>query len=152
MRIELTKRGDYAVRAMLVLAVSQEGHLPARLIADLMEIPATFLPQVMADLVRARLVERRMGRHGGYRLAAPAAAISLLAIIEAVEGDSRRRTCVLRGGPCGQQRDINCPVHDFFFLAQQALLGALASTTLAAPAANLLADPRWQVVSRRPQD
>ncbi len=50
-----------------------------------MDIPGRFLPQVMADLVAAGLVEGRTGRTGGYRLARPAAAISLLDVIAAVE-------------------------------------------------------------------
>lgn len=137
MRIELTRRGDYAVRAMLALAGSHETVLPAREIAASMAIPASFLPQVMADLVRAHLVVRSMGRRGGYKLAMPADQISLLSIVEAVEGDGRRRTCVLRGGPCGEPSADPCPVHEYFFAAQQALFDSLGSVVLAAPAAHL---------------
>ena len=51
----------------------------------------------------------------------PPSAISLLAIIEAIEGDSRRQTCVLRGGPCSAGGV--CAVHAAFFAAQDALSG-----------------------------
>ena len=130
MRLELTRRGDYAVRAMLALAGVEEGRrLSARAIATQMTIPVRFLPQVMADLVRADLVDAVIGRSGGYRLSRDPARISLLDVIEAVEGDSRRQTCVLRGGPCG--RDGFCDVHAVFFEAQDALLRPLAATTLA---------------------
>jgi Rrf2 family transcriptional regulator, iron-sulfur cluster assembly transcription factor len=130
MRLELTKKGDYAVRAMLALA-RDPGDRPvsARRIADAMDIPVRFLPQVLGDLQRAGLVEATAGRSGGYRLAADPGAISLLAVIEAVEGGSRRRTCVLRGGPCGA--DGYCDVHAAFFAAQEALLGELARASLA---------------------
>ena len=110
MRLELTKRGDYAVRAMLALARGSGGLQSARRIADAMAIPVRFLPQVLGDLQRAALVQSAPGRAGGYRLAKPAASISLLDVIEAVEGESRRRTSVLRGGPCGT--DGHCDVHD----------------------------------------
>ncbi len=142
MRIEPTRRGDYAVRAMLALAGANGELLAARQIAESMAIPASFLPQVMTDLVHARLVLRRMGRRGGYQLAKPADDISLLSIIEAVEGDGRRRTCVLRGGPCGEPQTSPCPVHEYFFAAQQALSDALSSVTLAAPAAKLFDAPK----------
>ena len=129
MRLELTKRGDYAVRAMLALARADgTGLLSARRIAEAMDIPVRFLPQVLGDLGRAGLVEAAPGRAGGYRLARDAAAISLLEVIEAVEGDSRRRSCVLRGGPCG--RDGFCDVHEVFFTGQDALLGHLARSRL----------------------
>jgi Rrf2 family protein len=132
MRLELTRRGDYGVRAMLALADAAVGGAAwssVRSIADTMQIPPRFLPQVMQDLVRAGLVEARLGRGGGYRLARPAARIGLLEVIESVEGDSRRQTCVLRGGPCG--RDGYCRVHGAFFGAQDALLAHLAGTSLA---------------------
>src|SRR4051794_12570428 len=130
MRLELTKRGDYAIRAMLALARDTGGRpVSARRIADAMDIPGRFLPQVLGDLQRAGLVEATAGRAGGYRLAVPAARISLLGIIEAVEGDSRRRTCVLRGGPCGL--DGYCDVHSVFFAGQEALLAELGGARLA---------------------
>jgi Rrf2 family protein len=129
-RMELTKRGDYAVRAMLALARAPDGQLiSVRRIAEEMTIPVRFLPQVMGDLAAAGLVEATTGRAGGYRLARPATEVSLLDVVEAVEGDSRRRTCVLRGGPCAL--DGSCDVHDVFFAAQDAMLQALAQARLA---------------------
>ena len=130
MRLELTKKGDYAIRAMLALA-RDPGDRPvsARRIADAMDIPVRFLPQVLGDLSRAGLVDAAPGRAGGYRLTRPAGEVSLLDVIEAVEGDSRRRTCVLRGGPCGL--DGYCDVHAVFFAGQEALLAELARASLA---------------------
>ena len=129
MRLELTKRGDYAVRAMIALASDGEDLMSARTIAAEMAIPPRFLPQVMADLVRAGLVEGVTGRSGGYRLSAAPSETSLLRIVEAVEGTSRRETCVLRGGPCG--RDGTCAVHGAFAGAEEAMIGALDSVSLA---------------------
>jgi Rrf2 family protein len=129
MRLELTRRGDYAVRAMLALADRHaDAPTTVREIADAMDIPPGILPRVMADLARAGLVTSTIGRAGGYALARPAAGISLLEVIEAVEGDSRRTRCVLRGGPCG--RDGHCAVHDVFFAAQDAMLDQLARASL----------------------
>ena len=129
MRLELTKRGDYAVRAMIALARDDAGLISARTIAEAMAIPPRFLPQVMADLVRAGLVEGVTGRSGGSRLAVAAADTSLLRIVEAVEGSSLRETCVLRGGPCG--RDGACAVHAAFCSAEEAMIEALDSVSLA---------------------
>lgn len=137
MRLELTKRGDYAVRAMIALARGAgEGLLSSRRIATAMGIPVAFLPQVLGDLQRAGLVEAAAGRAGGYRLAREPGTVSLLEVIEAVEGSSRRQACVLRGGPCGL--DGYCDVHHVFYAGQEALLGTFASATLA------------DVASRRP--
>jgi Rrf2 family protein len=130
MRMELTRRGDYAVRTMLALSKVNPGgaRLSVRHIAAEMSIPAAFLPQVMRDLMAAGLVDAATGRAGGYRLARPASDISVLQIIESVEGDSRRTSCVLRGGPCG--RDGHCDAHDVFFAAQDAMLEQLRTASL----------------------
>jgi Rrf2 family protein len=115
---------------MLALACGGgERLLSAPRIAEEMDVPPRFLPQVMGDLLRAELVTSESGRAGGYRLARPASGISLLTIIEAVEGGSRRQTCVLRGGPCSE--DGLCAVHAAFFAAEDALITALGGVTLA---------------------
>src|SRR6476620_5994580 len=130
MRLELTKRADYAIRVVLALATTPptERRSVRQMAADQM-IPASFLPQVMADLVRAGLVEGTVGRSGGYRLAKPRDEISLLEVVEAVEGDSRRRICILRGGPCAL--DGVCDVHAVFAAAQDDVVGRLRTTTIA---------------------
>jgi Rrf2 family protein len=83
---------------------------------------------VMADLVRAGLVVGHRGRTGGYKLARPAVAISLLDIIGAAEPDHHDRTCILRGGPCGL--DGRCAVHEAFGGARDAMLQKLSATAL----------------------
>jgi Rrf2 family protein len=129
-KLELTRRGDYAVRAMLALAaVPDDRPSSVREIADAMVIPPAILPGIMRDLVHAGLALAQVGRNGGYRLARSPATIDVLAVIEAVEGDSRRTTCVLRDAPCG--RDGQCAVHPAFAAAQEALRTELRNATLA---------------------
>ncbi len=130
MRLELTRAGDYAVRAMLALADNEGGvWLSARRISESMTIPAGFLPRVMRDLARAGLVEARTGRTGGYRLARPATTISLMDVIGAVDPGDDPRRCVLRGIACGA--DGRCAVHDAFTTARVSMTDHLAAATLA---------------------
>jgi len=140
MRLELTRRGSYAIRAVVCLARQEgDGLVPSARIATQMGIPRRFLPQVMGDLVRVGILEARVGRTGGYRLAQPIDRLSLLAVIEAAEGDARRRTCVLRGIACS--RANGCDVHHVFEAAQEALLAELANTTVAQAAAGHVETP-----------
>lgn len=130
MRLELTKRADYAIRTVLALARAADGErLSVRRVAADQRVPERFLSQVMRDLVRAGLVDGTVGRSGGYRLAKPSMSISLLDVVEAVEGDSRRRVCILRGGPCALDRV--CDVHAVFDAAQDDVLGRLRTATIA---------------------
>lgn len=111
------------------LARHRDGRRKSREIGDEMDIPMSFLPQIMAQLVQAGLVESFAGPRGGYVLAHPTTAISLLAVIEAVEGDPVSKECVLRGGPC--RWEGMCAMHVPWSRAQQALLDQLGATTLA---------------------
>ena len=128
MRLDLTKRSDYAIRAMLALTMSGDGLLSSRKIAEEMKIPPRFLPQIMGDLTRAGLVDAHPGRSGGYKLAKAPGSVTLLTVIEAVEGDPHRQICVMRGTTCGQ--DGECGVHDVFYAAESAILEKLNGATL----------------------
>ena len=137
MRLELTRRGDYAIRAVIALGrAGPDAVTAAPRLAALTGIPVRFVAQVMAEIVRAGIAEARVGRAGGYRLARDAADITLLEVVEAVEGDPRRRACVLRDAPC--LRDGACDVHAVFAAAQDALLDELARATIADLAARRL--------------
>lgn len=138
MRLELTRRGDYAVRASLAIAILEDGRpVSARRVAELMGIPARFLAHVLADLVRAGIVKGTAGRSGGYRLAAPAAEVDLLRVVDAVEEHGDAPRCVLRGGPC--RYDGTCAVHDAFTGATAAMRRELSAVNLADLAAEGLA-------------
>jgi len=128
MRLDLTKRSDYAIRAMLSLTMARDGLLSSRKIAEEMKIPPRFLPQIMGDLTRAGLVSAHPGRSGGYQLAEKANTVTLLRVIEAVEGDPHRQICVMRGTACGQAGE--CGVHDVFYAAEKAILEQLNGATL----------------------
>ena len=130
MRLELTRRGDYAVRAMLALSGPDAGPwLSAARISGTMSIPERFLPRVLRELARAGLIEARTGRTGGYRLARASSDITLFDVIAAIEPEDDDRRCILRGIPCSP--DGRCVVHDTFDQARRAMQGRLAATTLA---------------------
>jgi Rrf2 family protein len=133
-RLELTLRGDYAVRTMLALAILDGSRwVSARRIAERMGIPVRFLPHVLTDLVRAGLVVGMPGRTGGYRLALATEDIDLLRIVDAVEEKGETPRCVLRGGACSPEG--RCAVHDAFSAATAAMRQQLAAATLAELAA-----------------
>ena len=130
MRLELTRRGDYAIRAVIALGRSEQGVvISAPRLAAITGIPRRFVAQVMVEMVRAGIAEAKLGRLGGYRLARDPESMTLLEVVEAVEGDPRRRVCVLRSGPC--LWDGPCDVHQVFAAAQDALLAELGRATIA---------------------
>lgn len=146
MRVTLSRRGDYAVRAILALAeheleataavrggaVKASGNdlLSARRIADRMHMPAPFAAHVLADLTRAGIVTGSAGRRGGYRLAAPADSITLLQVVDAAESEGDPPRCVLRGMPCDSGKP--CAVHATVAEATRAARAAMGGTSMAA--------------------
>lgn len=131
MELTLGKRADYTVRAVLDLARHQAtgGRRKARQIAEAMAVPASYLPSLLAELVRAGVVVSTAGPGGGYALARPALEVSLLEVIEVAEGRIGSRECVLRGGPC--RWEDACAVHEPWAEAQEALRSSLAGTSFA---------------------
>ncbi|MFJ3839579.1 RrF2 family transcriptional regulator [Streptomyces sp. NPDC090054] len=85
--MRISARADYAVRAALQLAASQDdGPLKAEAIADAQDIPHKFLEGILNDMRRGGLVLSQRGGNGGYRLAKPARAISIADVIRVVDG------------------------------------------------------------------
>jgi Rrf2 family protein len=73
------------------------------------------------------LVNTQRGAGGGVSLARPAAEISLLEVVEAIDGPVRLNRCAFEPGAC--PRDSFCPVHGIWAKAQAELTGLLSNTT-----------------------
>lgn len=129
MKLVPTRRTDYAIRALLFLAQNSEGRSKALEIAEAMDIPKGFLHQVLQELQRARLVVSQPSRHGGYALARPPEQISLLEIVESMEGPLDAGECALQGGPCHWEEV--CALHWVWSSAREALAERLGQATLA---------------------
>ncbi|MFZ3493001.1 RrF2 family transcriptional regulator [Streptomyces sp. 5.8] len=85
--MRISARADYAVRAALQLAASQDdGLLKAEAIADAQDIPHKFLEGILNDMRRGGLVLSQRGGNGGYWLAKPAGSISIADVIRVVDG------------------------------------------------------------------
>lgn len=84
--MQISARGDYAVRAALSLAVTYPSLMSAQAIAQQQDMPRKFLEAVLADLRRAGIVRAQRGAEGGYTLANPPREVSIGAILRAVDG------------------------------------------------------------------
>ena len=130
MQLSLGRKGDYSVRAVLELTRHHgERRVKAREIAEAMDIPERYVPQILANLVRRGLLAAVAGPDGGYVLARPPQEISLLEVVEAAEGPLRGQECILRGGRC--EWENVCPMHIPWSRAQDALMEQLQGTTFA---------------------
>jgi len=128
MRLEMSKRTDLVLRALSHLQFAGDSTGPA--IAESIGTTANYLPQVLKPLVIKGFICSTPGPRGGYRLCVDLEDVSVLDVIEAVEGETGGEVCVLRGAPCPALEP--CALHDSWVRARGALLAELASTSVSA--------------------
>src|SRR5512143_418879 len=93
--MKLSLRGEYALRAMLVLGLNYEQPVVRiQTISDQQNIPKRFLEQILNDLKSAGVVESKRGVSGGYRLSRPPEEITLASIVRHIEGALAPVSCV----------------------------------------------------------
>ena len=97
--MKITYKGDYALKAMLDLALHYEqgGVVTINDIAKRADIPIKFLEQVLLDLKRGGFLDSRRGKIGGYYLAKPPAAIKVGEIIRCIDGPTNPIACTENG-------------------------------------------------------
>jgi len=116
------------VRALRALA-DDGGRVKATELAGVVGSTAGFLAQVLNPLVRARWARSEPGPSGGYALAVPLSELSVLQVVEAIEGPTDTGRCVLADGPCSESGF--CALHVPWVRARGQLLRELEATSLA---------------------
>ena len=128
--MNISMKSRYAVRALTELAHREEAQpgKPVRLgeIADSRAMPLQFLEQVFAALRRAGVVRSRRGAAGGYALARPAAEITVLEVVAALDGVPSPAECTQ--GLCA--RMDSCGASSVWIEAQAALERVLSGTSI----------------------
>lgn len=135
--MQLTRTGEYAVRTMIHLSALPFGTVVQ--ISDIARewsIPDTFLRKITGQLADAELIATQRGSSGGIRLAQSPEKLTVLDVIEAVEGKIFLNKCLICGNVC--PRDEWCQVHVLWSEAQRKLKEILTSRTLAHLAAESL--------------
>lgn len=128
MRLGLNKRTDLALRAMQELCV-QETRVAGPELAEALETTRQYLPQIMNPIVKAKWVRSTPGPHGGYQLLVPLEKVSVIELVEVMEGPTDDGTCVLTGDVCA--KDGYCALHGAWVHARAVLIRELGQMSLA---------------------
>jgi Rrf2 family protein len=107
--MQITRETDYAIRCVLHLAGDTGRTVMVEEISGERDIPRSFLAKILQKLKRAKIVKSYRGVKGGYRLTRDPSGISLLDVIEAVQGKIALNECALDAKVCGFS-DL-CTVH-----------------------------------------
>jgi Rrf2 family protein len=135
--MRLSKRGEYGLRAMIMLATpSADGRpsvLQIREISQHEQIPGKFLEQILLSLKNAGLLHSKMGVGGGYHLAKPPNEISLGQIVRILDGPLAPVKCVSQMAyePCGCPDEETCGLRLVMGDVRNAIANLLDGTSLA---------------------
>ena len=127
--LHITRKGDYAIRGMVYLATQPKDRMTliSEMAADI-DVSQTLLAKVFQNLGKVGLVKSYRGVGGGFMLGRPAEEISLLEIVEAVEGPIVLNRCLLKKGTCS--RDGACTVHPVWRELQEKMRDMLGKVSL----------------------
>ena len=129
--MQITRQADYALRAMYYLSKLEPSERAATsLIADEQRIPPSFLAKIISQLSIAGLIHTSRGARGGVSLARPPESISILEVVEAIDGPLTLNECThsIEGCPFGE----NCPIRPVWCDVQSELVERLRNTSFAA--------------------
>jgi len=105
----VTRETDYAVRTVIYLARNPNHTVSAAKIARAMHIPGSFLAKILQRLVRSRILISLRGPSGGFQLSIDPSEITLLAIMEAIQGPACINVCAVNSKRCNMSS--TCTVH-----------------------------------------
>jgi Rrf2 family protein len=127
--MELTRKGEYAIRGIIYLARQPVGKVALiSEIAEAAQVPQTFLAKIFQSFAKIGIVNSYRGTGGGFTLGRPANAITLREVVEAVEGPIVPNRCLLGSGRC--ELEINCNVHDVWKSVQLQVVRILEDVTI----------------------
>jgi len=128
--MQITRQADYAVRAVLYLArLGNTERAATSTIAEEQRIPPSFLAKIVSQLSIAGLLHTSRGARGGVTLAREPKEISLLEVVEAIDGPIQLNECVGEDGFC--TFDSDCPLKPVWCEAQDELVKRLKGTNFA---------------------
>jgi len=125
-----SRSAEYAIRALVQLAPLAPGEyaLVKNISAD-DGIPLHFLAKILQDLARDGFLKSSKGPGGGFRLNQPAEEISMLRIIEAVDGVGRYDRCIGGSPECNDR--AACGMHDSWMALRSRIIDYLGGTSIA---------------------
>ena len=121
---------EYAIRAFVNLARAPEGkYVMVKQIAEQEHIPAHFLAKILQQLVRKGLLRSSKGPTGGFCLGLPPQEISLIQLVEALDGLTDYQKCISGLSECTDKAP--CPMHDSWKALRSRIMDYLEHTTIA---------------------
>jgi Rrf2 family protein len=122
----------YGIRAVIYLASQPKsaGMTGIKKISDDLDLPMPFLAKILQQLAKQKILASSKGPHGGFSLLKDPKKITLLDIVNSIDGYDVFTNCVMYNGSCMENDKKKCPLHDDYEKPRAELISLFTNKTI----------------------
>jgi Rrf2 family iron-sulfur cluster assembly transcriptional regulator len=124
----------YGIRAVIYIASRQKtaGNAGIKAISESLKLPTPYLAKILQQLAKHKILNSSKGPHGGFAMLKDPKKVTLLDIIEIIDGDDFFRNCVIHNGTCASvdEKRLPCPLHDDYGILREGLVNLFKKRTI----------------------
>ena len=129
--MKLSKKGEYALMAMIYLSFNKDRKVTIHEIADTEKIPVKFLEQILLELKKAGMLRSKTGSGGGYELLRDPGDINLAEVIRIIDGPLAPINCVSKRAYMKCPQENTCRLRDVMLNVRNSIAQILENVTFA---------------------
>jgi Rrf2 family protein len=124
----------YGIRAVIYIASRKKtsGKTGIKAISEALELPTPYLAKILQQLAKHKILHSAKGPHGGFSMLRDPAKVTLLNIIEIIDGSDVFRNCIIHSGTCSfvDKNKLPCPLHDDYGVLRSGLIALFENRTI----------------------
>lgn len=124
----------YGIRAVVYIASQDKanGNIGIKKISESLDLPTPYLAKILQQLAKNKILLSAKGPNGGFSMLRDPKKISLLNIVEIIDGNDFFNNCIFHNGTCTyvDSQKIPCPIHDEFGKVRSDLINMFSNTTI----------------------
>ena len=124
----------YGIRAVIYIASRQKTSAKTgiKAISEALELPTPYLAKILQQLAKHKILHSAKGPHGGFSMLRDPAKVTLLDIIEIIDGSDFFRNCIIHNGTCSfvDKNKLSCPLHDDYGVLRSGLIALFENRTI----------------------
>jgi Rrf2 family protein len=124
----------YGIRAVIYIASRQKasGKTGIKTISEALKLPTPYMAKILQQLAKHKILHSAKGPHGGFSMLRDPAKVTLLDIIEIIDGSDFFRNCIIHDGNCSciDKNLLPCPIHDDYGALRSGLVELFENRTI----------------------
>jgi Rrf2 family protein len=124
----------YGIRAVIYIASREKasGKTGIKTISEALGLPSPYLAKILQQLAKHKILHSAKGPHGGFSMLRDPKKVTLLDIIEIIDGDDFFRNCIIHDGACSyvDEKKLSCPLHDDYGVLRSGLIALFEKRTI----------------------